>query len=232
METPRVFFHRVPEILRELRRRHSVEISKAWILNDQPPSEGGMKPRTDNCSARRVTTLLVVATLMYAGNVFAQTSAVEGLIKDPNGRRLAGAEIRVDARNGANWSRHCKSDAKGHYLLAGLAPGTTYRVTLLINGEAKAAINNVLAKQGSTELNFDLRNGSVMGNSVVAKNGKRYVYIPSETGSHLGGRWVEVDENGQANSVGVNNVERANAEALRRIQSNSGAVGGMGGSGR
>ena len=71
-----------------------------------------------------------------------------------------------------------------------------------------------------------------MGNSVVAKTGKRYVYIPSETGSHLGGRWVEVDENGQANSVNVNNVERANAEALRRIQSNSGAVGGMGGSGR
>jgi hypothetical protein len=77
-----------------------------------------------------------------------------------------------------------------------------------------------------------LKTSSVSGNRVVTKNGKHYVYIPSETGSHLGGRWVEVDENGNADSVGVNNVERAGSEALRRIQSNSGAVGGMSGTGR
>lgn len=177
---------------------------------------------------RPAARLLILATFICAGNLFAQASAVEGYVKDPNGRPLGGAEIRVEARNGASWNRHVKSDPKGHYFLDGLAPGTTYRVTLLINGAAKASINNVLAKTGSTQLNFDLRTGSAMGNSVVAKNGKRYVYIPTETGSHLGGRWVEVDENGQANSVNVNNVERANAEAVRRIQSNSGAVGGMG----
>ncbi|HZI49979.1 MAG TPA: hypothetical protein VFD75_19425, partial [Pyrinomonadaceae bacterium] len=93
-------------------------------------------------------------------------------------------------------------------------------------------INNVLARTGPTELNFDLKATSALGNSTVVKNGKRYVYIPAETGSQLGGRWVEVDENGQANSVNVNNVERAGSEALRRMQSNSGVVGGMGGSGR
>ena len=43
---------------------------------------------------------------------------------------------------------------------------------------------------------------------------------------------VELDENGHADSVGVNNVERAGSEALRRMQSNSGVVGGMSGSGR
>jgi len=199
----------------------------------EPLDENDMERITaENCSGRHVTRLLFVTTLIWAGTLFAQTSAVEGIIKDPNGRALSGAEIRVEAKNGSAWTRHCKTDSKGHYILDGLAPGTIYRVTLRVDGAAKASINNVLARQGSTELNFDLRSASVMGSSVVAKNGKRYVYIPSETGSHLGGRWVEVDENGQANSVNVNNVERANAEALRRIQSNSGAVGGMGGSGR
>ena len=183
-------------------------------------------------SAGSIVHLIVLGALVCAGHLFGQTSAVEGIVKDSNGRPLSGAEIRIEARNGSTWNRRVKSDAKGHYALNGVAPGTTYRVTLLLNGAVKASINNILARQGSTQLNFDLRGVSVMGNSVVAKNGKRYVYVPSETGSHLGGHWVEVDDNGQANSVGVNNVERANAEALRRMQSNSGAVGGTGGLGR
>jgi hypothetical protein len=108
----------------------------------------------------------------------------------------------------------------------------TYRLTLVINGAVKASINNVLAKVGATELNFGLKATSVSGDRVVTKNGKRYVYVPAETGTHLGGRWVEVDENGQANSANVNNVERAGSEALRRMQSNSGVVGGVSGSGR
>jgi len=197
---------------------------------DQPSS---MKKLTHhNRSVRWATRLIVLLLLLCARNLTAQTSAVEGMVKDPNGRPIAGANVRIEARNGKSWNRQVKSDARGHYAMDGLAMGTTYRVTLLINGGVKASINNVLAKSGATQLNFDLRTESVAGNRMVVKNGKRYVYIPSETGSHLGGRWVEVDENGQADSVGVNNVERAGSEALRRMQSNSGAVGGGPGGGR
>jgi Carboxypeptidase regulatory-like domain len=179
----------------------------------------------------RLTTLLLLGALIFAGSVFAGTSAVEGIVKDANGRPISGADVRVEARNRGS-SRLVKTDARGHYICDGLNPGTSYRVTLIINGAAKASLNNVLAKAGSTQLNFDLKTSSVSGNRMATKNGKHYVYIPEETGTHLGGRWVEVDDNGQADSIGVNNVERANAEALRRMQSNSGAVGGMVGGGR
>ena len=179
----------------------------------------------------RLTGLLVLGSLVLTGNLFAAGSAVEGVIKDASGRPIGGAQIRIEARNGASRSTMVRSDASGHYTYDGLAPGVTYRVTLLINGAVKASINNVLAKAGSTTLNFDLKTSSVSGNRVVTKNGKHYVYIPAETGSHLGGRWVEVDENGQADSTSVNNVERAGSEALRRMQSNSGAVGNMTGGG-
>ena len=184
-----------------------------------------------NTSIYTVIRLGALAAVISAGNLFAAPSAVEGHVRDGNGRPIAGAEVQIEARN-RPWTALVKSDARGHYSYDGLTAGATYRVTLLINGTAKAAINNVLAKAGSTELNFDLKNGSVGGDRTVVKNGKRYVYIPSETGSHLGGRWVEVDENGQANSVGANNVERAGSEALRRMQSNSGSVGGAGSLGR
>lgn len=175
--------------------------------------------------------VVVLGTLLFAGNLFAAGSAVEGMIKDANGRPIVSVEVRVEARTGSAWHRIVKSDARGHYACGGLTPGATYRVTAVINGEVKASINNVLAKSDSTQLNFDLKNSSASGNRSVTKKGKHYVYIPAETGSHLGGRWVEVDENGQADSVGVNNVERAGSEALRRMQSNSGAVGNMGGGG-
>lgn len=164
-------------------------------------------------------------------SVFAAGSGVEGIIKDANGHPIGGAAVRVEARTGRSWSSLVKSDARGHYVSDGLTPGATYRVTLMINGAVRASINNVLAKSGSIQLNFDLKNTSVSGNSVVTRNGKHYVYLPAETGSHLGGRWVEVDENGQADSVGVNNVERAGSEALRRMQSNSGGMGNMTGGG-
>lgn len=221
----------------ELRPLHPVErgeepfalersalLQQTTIVNRQHMKRKDLVPR--------LVTLLALSVFALVASLFAAASIVEGTIKDANGRPIIGAEVRIEVRNGSNWNRRQKSDSNGYYIFDGLTPGVTYRVTLVVNGAVKASINNVLAKGGATQLNFDLRTGSVSRNRMVTKNGKHYVYIPAETGSHLGGRWVEVDENGNADSTGVNNVERAGSEALRRMQSNSGAVGNMTGGGR
>src|SRR5262249_43039408 len=166
--------------------------------------------------------VLVLVTLMFAGNSFAAGSAVEGVIRDANGRPIVGVDVRVEARTGS-WHKVVKSDARGHYACDGLTPGGTYRVTLIINGAPKASINNALAKSGPIQLNFDLRNSSVSGNPSATEKGKHYVYVPAETGAHLGGRWVAVDENGQADPVWGTNVARDNPERLRKSQSNRGS---------
>jgi len=60
------------------------------------------------------------------------------------------------------------------------------------------------------------------------------VWVPSNTGSHIGGRWVEVDDNGSADS-GALNVKKGSAEALQQEQMrNSGGPQNVpgGGSGR
>ena len=218
----------------ELRLPHPVELVKRQLhrkctgLLKQTKIEGDMK---QSDSIPRLARFLVLAVFVFAGDLFAAGSAVEGIVRDGNGRPIGGADIRIEARNGHGFTGLVKSDGRGHYFFDGLSPGTTYRVTLLINGAVKASINNVLAKSGPTELNFALKTNSVSGDRTVTKNGKHYVYIPTETGSHLGGRWVEVDENGQADSTNVNNVERAGSEALRRIQSNSGGMGNVTGGG-
>lgn len=178
-----------------------------------------------------LTRFLILGAFVFTGDMFAASSVVEGNVKDGNGRPIVGADVRIDARDGSNRTRHTKSDSNGFYIFDGLNPGATYRVTLVVNGTVKASINNVLAKSGPTQLNFDFTSRSASTNRTVTKNGKHYVYVPAETGSHLGGRWVEVDENGNADSVSVNNVERAGSEALRRMQSNSGGMGNVTGGG-
>ncbi len=47
-------------------------------------------------------------------------------------------------------------------------------------------------------------------------NGKRYVWVGPETGSNMGGRWVE------EGSVDASKVQRGNADGLRRIQDGAG----------
>jgi len=64
-------------------------------------------------------------------------------------------------------------------------------------------------------------------NNAGAKSGK--VWVPSNTGSHLGGSWVDVGETGSANT-GASNVQTASGGQLQaqQLQSPSGS-GGMGG---
>src|SRR5882762_3080517 len=137
-----------------------------------------MTKRSDLVALLRRVALLCL--LIRAGTLFAAGSAVEGIIKDANGRPIGGAEVRVESRTGTPWRTLVRSDARGRYVYDGLTSGVTYRITLVIKGAVKASINNVLAKSGSIQLNFDLKNTSVSANSVVTKNGKHYVYIPSE----------------------------------------------------
>jgi hypothetical protein len=64
-------------------------------------------------------------------------------------------------------------------------------------------------------LNFDLKPVTASQANTQQKSGKRMVWIPASTGSHMGGRWVEVDEGGAA-AAGALNVQKANAEQLQR----------------
>jgi len=68
-----------------------------------------------------------------------------------------------------------------------------------VNGAVKASIMNTQTKADQpTQLNFDFKPTSQAGN--IAKGGKRMVWMPSRTGSHIGGNWVEFDDGAKAQS--------------------------------
>ena len=137
-------------------------------------------------------------------------------MKDAKGQPIRGADVRVESRDGKQLFNTVKSDGKGRYISPGLKPGV-YRVSLVVNGAVKASIMNTSAKADqATQLNFDLKPAVATQASAGQKKGKHMVWMPPTTGSHTGGRWVEVDEGGTgANAL---NVKRGSSEDLKREQ--------------
>lgn len=160
----------------------------------------------------------LIGLFLYAASAWAATSVLQGVVKDPKGKPIKGADIRIEARDGSKLLKTVKTDATGRYISDGL-PARTYRITLIVNGAVKASINNTKTKLGApTELNFDLKPASASQASGSAKKGKHMVWMPAETGSHLGGHWVEVDDNGNAATTGANNVQKLDGSAVRPLQ--------------
>jgi hypothetical protein len=151
------------------------------------------------------------ALLPASGAVAAGTSALEGVVKDPAGHPIKGADVRIEAKN---FSKIVKTDASGHYISDGLA-AATYKVTLVVNGSVKASIMNAKTQLGKpTQLNFDLT-----AKTAPVKKHTHMVYVAPDTGTLIGGgRWVEVDDNGNpVNNTGASSVEKMSGNAVSNI---------------
>src|SRR5438552_11678177 len=158
-------------------------------------------------SVDMVTKLLqigVIGLMLCAANAWAGPGSIQGIVKDAKGQPIKGVNVQVASRDGKQLYNTVKTDAKGRYISQGLQPGV-YRVSLVVNGAVKASISNTKTKSDqSTVLNFDLKPMPTGQASTQQKSGKHMVWIPAETGSHMGGRWVEVDDNAYLNAVYLN----------------------------
>jgi tRNA A-37 threonylcarbamoyl transferase component Bud32 len=123
-------------------------------------------------------------------------ASIQGFVKDAKGEPVKGAALRIESRDGKQLLTTVKTDPNGRYVSQGLQPGV-YRVTLVMNGAVKASIMNTQTTANQpTRLNFDLKQTPQASN--IAKNGKHMVWVPNRTGTHIGGNWVEVDDEGNA----------------------------------
>ena len=167
--------------------------------------------------------------LLCAASAWAGPSSIQGIVKDAQGKPIKNADVRIESRDGKQVFNTVKTDAKGHYVSQGLQPGV-YRVSLVVSGAVKASIMNTKTKASqTTQLNFDLKPVTSGQAATGQKTGKHMVWMPPSTGSHTGGRWVEVDDNGSA-GAGALNVKRGSAEAVRQQQL-QGSIGGLPGQG-
>ena len=166
------------------------------------------------------STFLVSAAAAWAAGPVGP-GRLEGDVKDSKGQPVAGAEVHLKAKEG-NQERIARTDGRGHYGIEKLA-ATDYEVVLFVNRQIKASLNNIrVFGDKPTQQNFKLT-GQYAANA--QKKHTHMVYVPAETGSHLGGRWVEVDDSGNANTAGADNMQRASGSAVQSIQSQAGGGG-------
>jgi hypothetical protein len=80
----------------------------------------------------------------------------------------------------------------------------------------KTAISNTKTRPDqATQLNFDLKPATAaQAATTTAQKKKHMVWVPAGTGTHMGGRWVEVPDGGS--EAGALNVKRASGEQLQR----------------
>ena len=167
--------------------------------------------------------LLVSAVTAWASP--AGPSTLQGDVKDSKNQPVGGAEVHIQAKDGSGLQKIVRTDANGHYVVSKL-PNTDYEVVLFVNGAVKATINNTKTfADRPTQLDFRLT-GQFAANKV--KKHTHMVYVPSETGSNLSGRWVEVDDNGDnaAATTGTGKVERLKGAAIKQMQGGGTNSGG------
>ena len=96
--------------------------------------------------------------LVMAGGAWAQTTTIEGDVRDANGQPLKGAVIVLD-RTDIKGHYTVKSDKKGHWLYTGLPYGK-FDISIQVDGKTvdSLTIKGVQSKYGeSTTVDFDMR---------------------------------------------------------------------------
>jgi hypothetical protein len=155
-----------------------------------------------------------IVLVLCVASAWAGPSSIQGIVNDVKGQPIKGADVRIESKDCKQVFGTVKTDTKGRYISQGLAPGI-YRVSLVVNGAVKASIGNTKTKSDqATQLNFDLKPVAAGKATAEQKKGKHMVWMPPSTGSHTGGRWVEVPDG--ATEPGALNVQKASAEQLQR----------------
>jgi len=198
--------HRKMETKEEINKQFAADIHQSCL-----PRPAGVALHVMSIKSLQIG---VIGLLLCVASAWAGPSSIQGTVNDAKGQPIKGADVRIESKDGKQLFNTAKTDAKGRYISQGLT-ASVYRVSLVVNGAVKASITNTKTKPDqATQLNFDLRPTSTSQASAGEKKGKHMVWVPAATGTHTGGRWVEVPDG--ATEPGTLNVKRASAEELRR----------------
>jgi Carboxypeptidase regulatory-like domain len=114
-----------------------------------------------------------------------QSRSVQVDVKGLDGKPVNGAEVRIETAKAGALS--VKTDQKGRYVFKNLPVGL-YKVTVLVNKVPTSPANVRALSEGPVRVEFNLK--AIAAGKKKPKQWARIV-VP---GSHIGGRWVEMDE--------------------------------------
>src|SRR3989440_8198922 len=153
------------------------------------------------------------------------SARIQGMVTDSNKNPVAGAEVHISAKDGSGLQKIARTDSNGQFGVSNL-PVTDYEVVLFVSGQIKASLTNQhVFGNKPTQVDFKLTGKYA---SSAKKKHTHMVYVPSETGSNLSGRWVEVDDASGAGAAGAGSgeVTHVSGAAVRQMQAGGSNSGG------
>lgn len=156
---------------------------------------------------------VLFGSLLLAGGAAVQAATIQGTVKGPDGKAISGAEVRIEGIKDTQALKSVKTDQKGNYVFKDVAVGT-YKLTTWVN-KVPTQIGNVKARsEGIVRVDFDIKATAAQA---AGKKTTHRVWVEGKAGSHIGGHWVELDENG--NPPPGENVEKLSGrDALRNVR--------------
>jgi hypothetical protein len=163
-------------------------------------------------SKMRLITLTFSVLCLLLSPALGQKAAIEADVIGVDGRPAKGAEVRIDRQGQKMTPVFGKTDGRGHLSARNLDAGS-YKITAKVEGGIQLSqIVKTQANKASSAV-FDMRKTA----AIAEKPNKRYVWVQGETGSRLGGHWVEVNSNEKAPGT-ARNTEAMSSHALENLQ--------------
>lgn len=134
--------------------------------------------------------LSVLCLSLSSVPVVSTGSTLEGKVFGPDGQPIKGADVRLQNSSAKLEAALTKTDVRGQYRFLNVAAGT-YKVSV-----SSANVVHKMSPDVKVDGNkrVDLKINPV--NSAARTKEKRLVWVPPPTGTHIGGRWKEVDNTG------------------------------------
>jgi hypothetical protein len=163
-------------------------------------------------SKTRLITFTFSSIFLFSGSAFGQKAAIEADVKGVDGRPSRAAEVRIERQDKKSAPVVAKTNWRGHVTVADLEVGT-YKLTTTVEGGIRSS-QIVKTQANKTRVAFDMSKTSAM----TGKEKKKLIWVASQTGSNLGGHWVEVNEKNRGGKSSGQNVETFNGNSMDDIQ--------------
>ncbi len=152
---------------------------------------------------------------IVTSSAFAQ-STVQGDVKGVDGRAAQCAQVRLERQDKKVQPIVVSTDFKGRFL-ANNVPEGLYKLIATVAGGVQSPAQLIRARANQPAMvSFDLRGPSNTAN-LHGKKKKKFVWMPEQTGSHIGGHYVEVDEDAPTAPSALN-LQKGSGDAVRQYQ--------------
>jgi hypothetical protein len=169
----------------------------------------------------RPIAVIFCSFFLLSGSAFAQKATIEADVKGVDGRPARGAEVRIERQDNKTAPVIAKTDGRGRSTATNLEAGT-YKLTATVEGGVQSWLIVKTQAKKPILVEFDMRKTAAVAN----KGKKKYVWVAAETGTNVGGRWVEVVDQPETTGPSGRNIETLNGNLLNHPQYRTGMPGG------